>query len=916
MRPAWLLAALVFASTTSAAPLAKPALAPKVLGTVEGISEYQLDNGLRVLLFPDASRPILTVNLTCLVGSRHEGYGESGMAHLLEHMLFRATRRYPNMDKLYEQRGGYSNGSTTWDRTNYFVSLPSKGDNLALAIDVAIDQLGGALLRKEDLDQEFSVVRNEFEMGENNPESVLFERILSTAYLWHNYGKSPIGSRADIERVPIERLRAFYERFYRPDNALLIITGKFDPKEALRLAALGAKRLPRPKQPLPKTYTVEPVQDGERSVVLERAGDLGFVGVALHTVSGTDPRMPAALVLTDVLGQKPWGRLYKNLVDANLATEVMPQAQPLHEPGFLALLAKLRKDQSLDRASEVLRATLDQLKQKPVTEEEVARSRAHWDKLIELQLANPEQVGEFLSDFAALGDWRMLFVLRDRLQKVTAAEVQAFANDFAKPSNRTYGMFRPTANPDRAPLPAEPDPRKALADWRPQAGQQAGEAFEATVDNIEKRTLRATLDGGMKIELLSKRSRGGLVTGAIELRYGNEESLRGKVPAAILVGPMLLRGTRTLSYQQLRERLDQLKAELVVSGDVPEGEQPAPSPKPDAVLLQFQTKREHLPALLDLLAEILQQPSFPPAEYETLRRGLIAHYEAARLDPTRLAQLELLRRINPIPPTSLHYRPSFTEHIDWLQKTSLDQVKQVYQDSFGSSGMNVALVGDFDTAAVKAQLERRFSGWRSKQPFVRVPVPLAPATPGKLRLRIHEKQSATIASGLALPMRDDHEDFPALDLASYVLGRGFNSRLIARLRTQEGISYSTFAALHSEAQDAVATFLTMAMAANPKALRAAEILEEEITRWAQQGITPTELEEFKRSYAETFHADLARDENVVQLLYSTAYEKRTLTYYSELQRRVAALTLDQINATLRRRIDPKRCVEIIAGDVP
>src|SRR5262245_4811306 len=190
--------------------------------SVEGITEYRLANGMHVLLFPDASRPLVTVNMTILVGSRHEGYGETSMAHLLEHMLFKGCPQFPNVPKALRDHGADFNGTTWVDRTNYFETMPASDENLEFGLQLEADRLVNSYVKREDLISEMTVVRNEFEMGENNPEYILSQRITASAYEWHNYGKSTIGNRSDIERVPIDALKASYKKYYQPDNALLI----------------------------------------------------------------------------------------------------------------------------------------------------------------------------------------------------------------------------------------------------------------------------------------------------------------------------------------------------------------------------------------------------------------------------------------------------------------------------------------------------------------------------------------------------------------------------------------------------------------------------------------------------------------------------------------------------------------------
>ena len=231
----------------------------KMNAQVEGITEYEMDNGLKILLFPDQSKPTITVNITYLVGSRHEGYGETGMAHLLEHLVFKGTPDHPDIPAELTEHGARPNGTTWYDRTNYYETFTASDDNLEWALDLESDRMVNSFIAKEDLDSEMTVVRNEYESGENFPSSVLMKRVLSAAFQWHNYGKTTIGARSDLENVPIDRLQAFYKKYYQPDNAVLTVAGKIDVAKTLGLIKTHFGAIPRPERILIPTYTKEPV---------------------------------------------------------------------------------------------------------------------------------------------------------------------------------------------------------------------------------------------------------------------------------------------------------------------------------------------------------------------------------------------------------------------------------------------------------------------------------------------------------------------------------------------------------------------------------------------------------------------------------------------------------------------------------
>jgi len=392
--------------------------APRKVATVEGITEYQFDNGLRALLFPDNSQSKVTVNLTVLVGSRHEGYGETGMAHLLEHMVFKGTPDHPNVPKALQDHGAQFNGSTSVDRVNYFETLAASDENLEFAIALEADRMMNSFIRKSDLDSEMTVVRNEFERGENSPQRVLSQRIEAAAYEWHNYGKSTIGNRSDIERVPIVNLQAFYKKFYQPDNVVLIVAGKFDEAKALAMVTKHFGSIPLPMRKLDATWTEEPPQDGERLVTLRRVGDVGAVGVAYHIPAGSHEENAALQVLANILSTRPSGRLYKALVETKKASSASAFAGREHDPGLLSLDAEVPRDNSLEEVRDLLISAAEVIGAKGVTDEEVNRAKQQILKARERSATDTAQIGVALSEWAAQGDWRLYFLHRDRVEQV------------------------------------------------------------------------------------------------------------------------------------------------------------------------------------------------------------------------------------------------------------------------------------------------------------------------------------------------------------------------------------------------------------------------------------------------------------------------------------------------------------------
>ncbi len=424
-------------------PLTLVAQQPTKVTTVEGITEYRLDNGCKVLLYPDPSRSTVTVALTVFVGSRHEGYGETGMAHLLEHMVFKGTPRNPNVPRSLQNHGANFNGTTNVDRTNYFETMPATDENLEFGIQLEADRLVNSYIKREDLMSEFSVVRSEFESGENSPTRVLNQRMMATAFEWHNYGKSTIGNRTDIERVPVDNLREFYRKFYQPDNCMVVVAGKFDEAKALILVQKHFGSIPKPTRELPKTYTEEPPQDGERLVTLRRVGDVGAVGVLYHIPAGRHEDFPAMEVLTSTMSTAPTGILYKKLVETKLATSAGGFAMGLHDPGVAEFSAQVEKGVDLEKVKAVLLETIDEVVKNGVPAEDVNRTKTRIIKNRENSSINTSQVAISLSSWAAQGDWRLYFLHRDRIEKVTPEDVKRVAGTSPATIARSASSSRP-----------------------------------------------------------------------------------------------------------------------------------------------------------------------------------------------------------------------------------------------------------------------------------------------------------------------------------------------------------------------------------------------------------------------------------------------------------------------------------------
>ncbi|MCC6816938.1 MAG: insulinase family protein [Saprospiraceae bacterium] len=875
------------------------------LSTVEGITEYSLPNGFRFLVYPDKSKQTITVNITYLVGSRHEGYGETGMAHLLEHLVFKGTPNHPDIPNELTKHGARPNGTTWYDRTNYFETFTADDnlENLKWALDLESDRMINSYIAKKDLDKEMTVVRNEFESGENDPQGILMERVMSTAYLWHNYGKTTIGARSDIENVPIERLQAFYRKYYQPDNSILMVSGKVDEKVAVDLITKYFGNIPKPTRELIRTYTAEPVQDGEREVSLRRVGDVQVASCLYHIPPGSHPDCAAVDLLTDILQDEPSGRLYKALIETKKSSSQYGWCASLNEPGFVYFATQVRKENSLEDAKKTLLSTLDNITATPISIDEVKRAKTKWLKDFDLFFSNTESIGRSISEYIGMGDWRLLFIYRDNIRKVSAEDVNRVAATYFKSSNRTIGTFIPEDKPLRAEIPVAPDIATLTKDYKGDPPKAQGEDFDPSPMNIENRTHKGQYKNGMKYSFLPKLTKANVVNASITLRMGDEKSLANKGTISQFTSSLLNKGTTSKSRQEIKDELDRLKARVNFFGSGAN------------VTANIQTTKENLPAVLTLVNDMLKNPTFPEKELEELRNEQLAGIEEQKSDPQALVSNAITKHLNPYPKGDVRYVNSMDEDIEEIKAVKLSDIKKFHQDFYGANNATVSVVGDFDEPVIKMQLEKAFGDWKSKAKFSRIVDKYVAVQAKDINIETPDKANAMFLAGCNLEVRDDDPDYPAMVLANYILGGGFlNSRLATRIRQKEGLSYGVGSQFYAEPLDKSGGFMAYAIYAPENRDKLVEAFKDEINKLVKDGFTEQEIKDAKSGLLQSRKVSRSQDNTLSSQLNNMSYLNRNMNFTVDFEKKLESLTPEQMNAAVKKYISLDKISMVKGGD--
>ena len=885
--------ALAATATTAAPTVTLPAGVSQ--GPVaEGISEYRFSNGFKLLLLPDNSKATVTVNMTYLVGSRHENYGETGMAHLLEHLMFKGTPRNASIPEQFSKRGMNFNGTTWLDRTNYYEIFQASDDNLQWALAMEADRMLNSHIAKKDLDTEMTVVRNEFEKGENSPGSVMLKRMQSVAFDWHNYGNATIGNRSDIENVKIDNLRAFYRTYYQPDNAVLLVAGKFDPAKVLTWVNQQFGKMPKPKRVLPEFWTVEPTQDGERQFTIRRSGDVQLVYLGYKIPAALHADSDAIDIAATILANTPNGRLHKLLVETGKASAVLQFQLNGYSPGLQIIGAVVKKGEALAPIQQALTEAVESFATTPPTEAEMARVRLADSNSYEHLMNDHQQIGVAMSNVLALGDWRLLFAGRDRTQKITAEQVSAAAAKYLRRDNRTTGLFIPEEQPQRSEIPAAPSAESVLQSYQPRAAIVSGENFDSSPANLDRRTRLSTI-GGLKLALLPKQTRGETVDVAIKLHWGDSKSLSGKHAVSAMTANMLGRGTQSMTREQLADAFAKLK----INGNA----------------YHFQTTRDNLAGALQLAAEVLQQPRFDVTQFEQARKQMLVALESARNDPGTRATFALAKHFDHYPAGDWRASRSLDQQIAELQAVSLEDVKAFHRQFYGASSGEIAIVGDFDVDATTRVIEKTLGNWKSAAPYQRILREHADIAAQHIKIDTPDKENGAYMARLGIAMRDNDAHYPALLVANYLIGSAsLKSRLADRIRQRDGLSYHISSSLSVGALSDAATFNIDAIAAPQNMEKVDQAVREELQRVIKEGFTAEELQRAKSGIRQQREQSRAQDSAISSVWIKLLNLNRDFASTAQLDEHIAALTLEQVNEAARRYLVPEKLTVVIARD--
>lgn len=854
-----------------------------------GVSEWvHRDNGLTVLTCPTPVAPVVAFGIVYRVGSRHEVTGCTGATHILEHLMFKGSRRY-NRERGTEiarvlQRVGASFNATTWlDRTNYYETLPV--EHLGLAVDLEADRMRGALVRDSDLEHERTVVLNELDAGENDPFDLLMKQSLAHAFVEHPYHHPTIGWRSDVETISGDVLRRFYDTYYHPDNATVVVVGDLTPDQALAAVETGFGHLPPAPAPIPTVQVREGEQRGERRFRLHRTGEVGCLALTWHVPRGLDPDLPALSVLTQVLSDGVTSRLHQRLVETNRCLAVHAFTFELHDPGVFQVFATLAPGVRHEEIEGAIRDEVARLAATPPGADELARAKVQARTDLAFHHESPAQIVAGLTEAIAMGDWRRFTAELELVSAVSAEDVTRVAARYLTDRNLTAGWFVPDGGGGSGAGTASPARPRPCFFHRPFA----------------ERVSLHDLPGGARLAVLPNRH-APTVTIAGTLLAGTSCAADGRFTVPGVTAAMLERGTRRHGRLELARELEDHGLQLGVQ---------ASAATPTVVSFSCQGLDEHLGRLASTAIELLREPAFPADELDRLREQVLAALVREREETHPVAFAALTRELYP-GGYPLHRR-TVEQRQQELVELERGDLEAFHARVYGPASLVMAVVGKVDPTAVRDLFATLLEGWDGG-------LAIPPAWPepashegGRRLLHIDDRPNLDVFLGHAGRLRRDDPDFAAALLANAVLGQStLTSRLGQVVRDREGLTYGIysrfFGTLHLPGP--WATFFSV----SPQHFgRAEELARSIIADYVAAGPSEAELDEERQAQSGAYRVGLATNSGIARELVSVLTVGRGVDHLDRYPDQLLAVTRDQVVAAIRRHLDPDRLVLSAAG---
>jgi len=871
------------------AAAAQPELA-RLDAQAAGFSSYLLANGFKIILLPFPSAASVRVELVVKTGSKLEGYGESGMAHLLEHMLFKGAGQRADLKSDLTALGASWNGTTSVDRTNYFATLAADPERVDEALRIEADRFIRARFTHNDLISEMTVVRNELERNDSDPGSLVMRALQRQSYFWHGYSRPTIGARSDIEDAPFSALQAFHAKHYRPDNAALIVSGNFDAARVLALASRLFAEARNPATPKIRAWTREETRAiTNRSELVLPAGRT--IAASAWKLPGTTDRQTYAFDLgMGAICDNDWGSLRKDLVlERRIAISAACGVRVQADYSLLIASASAEKDADAQALAQALSRHIENAAALGVSAAQLERARRSELNAFERAENSHETLAALISDAEVAGDWRLFFWQRDIVAALSVDEANAALKKWAVGVNRSDVVLRHADGVAAPELPRFADAGALVAGRQWTANARSADPLPASAAELATATVHIALDGSRaRAALIARRTQGDRAWVVLANDYGNEATLSGRRTACAIASSLMAFGGGGVNRDELAAKMDALQAQwsLGLGGIV------------------LEAPRRNIDAAVDVLLAVWAAPALPDNEFERIKAATIAQLEASFKDPAQVASNLSSRRFDNYPAQHPFKPRSLEEQLAEARAVSVADATACTADFSGIGELRLAMVGAFSPDDARALWGKLAQLPAAKIPYARVRDVAAPlavdSTP--ITIAMPEKPNAAVAGTALLRITDDSPDFPALRIAVKALGGDASSRIWKRLREREGLAYSAGVSLVGDHFEPRSRLTIQASAASDKADAALASLQDELARALQEGFSEQEVERAKQAWLQERRTALRDERTFAETLAQGLYSGRDYAWQAQYDEKISRLTAPEVSAALRNYV--------------
>ncbi len=863
------------------------------------VVEYRLkSNGLKVLFVENHSAPVVTAMIVYRVGSRNEAVGYTGSTHFLEHMMFKGTTdRHPSkgngIDDLLKPIGALYNATTSFDRTNYYEVVAKEHLELVLAIEA--DRMRNLVLTRDDRNSEMTVVRNEFERGENDPSDVMYKELMAMSFREHPYHHPVIGWRSDVEGVPMERMQQFYDTFYFPNNATLIVAGDLDPEATLALVAkLFGAIAPSPHE-IPAVYTTEPKQEGERTFTIRRKGnDMPEIWMGFHVPQAAHGDTYALSVAAALLGSsgKRASRLYKALVDTGLAVKCFAQAGQNRDPGLFIVQATCAPGVEPRTLEAAIHAELEGLVSRPADERDLKRVKQANRKATLLKHDDSSDFAELLCDGESVADWKWSLDYDDNFDAVTAADVTRVAAQYLNSDNRTTGYFQPVAEAESG--------EDAVVESATTGGVESAVSGSAESATYAERVRRHVLPNGLTVLALA--TPGETVSLATALRAGSAASTYDKALVPELVSYMLTKGSAQLGKAELAEQLEGMGAGIGFRTG------------PFTVGSLATVVRDDLVAFLGLYGNVLRHPLFAQAELDRSLKEFEAFVMQTSSDTESVASARLSQEL--YDKSVVYHDKPYDELLAELRGITRDDLVKFHAENYSPRGLVLAICGAIDPDKVLEILPASLTEWQGAEVKpIAVSAVEVPAQAARIDVPIAGKASTDIAIGLPAAVKRTDPDYFAASLANAALGADtLSSRLGLEVRERNGLTYGITCSFENVTAGFAPWKITLSV--NPENIeKAIGLVRKVVDDYRASGITERELADEKGRAYGSFVVSLRSTAGLASALVNLEVYGLGAAEIDGLKAKYDAVTKEEVDAAIRKYFDLDHAVTVVAGSI-